>query len=291
VRWLARIESRVVLLLSLFCLGSCSGTTFVYNRLDTIVPWYVDDYVDLDGRQEQHLDDRLRPFLDWHRQQELPRYVALLDQIDNSLGAPVTSQDVADIFAEMEVAWLRLEAESLDWLLDLGSTLSDAQIQEFLEYLRSQQQDYEEKYLARSEADYREEAYDSFADSMEDYLGSLDSGQRERLRRASEALLRSDDVWLKERADWLDRLAVLLQRQPGWQQKVRDAVAARGETVSARYREIFEHNLAVIFDAVADLLNSRTPRQDRYLREELAALRDDLQTLIAQGGRPLPDAA
>ena len=50
---------------------ACSGTTFVYNRLDTILP-HVDDYVDLDSPQRQLLDQTLQPFLRWHRQQELP---------------------------------------------------------------------------------------------------------------------------------------------------------------------------------------------------------------------------
>ena len=55
----------------LLCLTACSGTTFVYNRLDTILPWYLDDYVELNGTQERQLEEILRPFLNWHRRQEL----------------------------------------------------------------------------------------------------------------------------------------------------------------------------------------------------------------------------
>ena len=35
------------LICTLLLLGACSSTSFVYNRLDFIVPWYADDYVDL----------------------------------------------------------------------------------------------------------------------------------------------------------------------------------------------------------------------------------------------------
>jgi len=281
---------RLALFAILLCLGACSGTTFVYNRLDTIVPWYVDDYVDLNGNQEQQLDEELQPFLDWHRQQELPRYVQLLDELDGSLDQPITAKEVAVIYDGIEVAWLRLEEESLDWLLELGGTLSDEQVQEFLAYLQERQEEYEEEYLPRTEAEYREETYDNFADSFEDYMGRLDSGQLERLQQASADMERSDAVWLQERAAWLQRLAVLMQREPGWQQRVRDAVAARGETVSERYREVFQHNLEVIFSTVADLLNSRSEKQDRRLRGELADLREDLQVLIAEGEATSPAA-
>ena len=281
---------RLALFAIVLCLGACSGTTFVYNRLDTIVPWYVDDYVDLNGNQEQQLDEELQPFLDWHRQQELPRYVQLLDELDGSLDQPITAKEVAVIYDGIEVAWLRLEEESLDWLLELGGTLSDEQVQEFLAYLQERQEEYEEEYLPRTEAEYREETYDNFADSFEDYMGRLDSGQLERLQQASADMERSDAVWLQERAAWLQRLAVLMQREPGWQQRVRDAVAARGETVSERYREVFQHNLEVIFSTVADLLNSRSEKQDRRLRGELADLREDLQVLIAEGEATSPAA-
>ena len=87
--------SRVAVLLCLSSLIACSGTTFVYNRLDTILPWYVDDYVDLNGRQQDQLDEILEPFLRWHRQQELPQYVALLNEVDTTLDRPVTPERVS----------------------------------------------------------------------------------------------------------------------------------------------------------------------------------------------------
>lgn len=275
----------------LLCLTACSGTTFVYNRLDTILPWYLDDYVELNGTQERQLEEILRPFLDWHRQQELPRYVELLNQVDSSLDKEVTPAELAKIFDEMQVAWLRLEQESLDGLLELGASLSDVQVQEFLAYLRERQSEYEEEYLTRSEAEYREETYDSFADTVEDYLGRLSVEQRESLRQASAGFERSDEVWLQERSASIERLAVMLQREPGWQQRVREAIERRGETVSPRYQQVYEHNLEVVFAAVAGVLNSRSQRQDRHLREELAGLRADLQTLIAQGAALPPDSA
>jgi len=274
-----------------FCLGACSGTTFVYNRLDTILPWYVDDYVELNATQERQLEEILRPFLDWHRQQELPRYVELLNQVDSSLDHEVTPTDLANIYDEMQVAWLRLEQESLDGLLELGASLSDAQVQEFLVYMRERQDEYEEEYLTRSGSEYREEIYDNFADTLEDYLGRLTGEQKERLGQAVAEFERADEVWLQERAASIDRLAVILQREPGWQERVREAVKRRGETVSPRYQEVYQHNLDAVFAAVAGVLNSRSERQDRYLREELAGLREDLETLIAQGIALPPDSA
>ncbi len=274
---------RILLVCGLLLLSACSSTTFLYNRLDFILPWYLDDYAELDREQEKYLDELLSPFLAWHRSDELPRYLLILAQIETSLDRHLEPEDVAAIGQEFEAAWYRMEGEALGWLLDLGAELSDEQVQDFLAELQKQQREYEKKYLKRSDQEFRQDSYDSLLDSMQDYLGRLDKKQRAVLQQASEGLMRSDHTWLEERAAWLQRLGVMMQREPGWQQRIRDASAAKYETVSSEYLRIYEHNTGLIFRAIADTLNSRSGKQDRRLRGELDDLREDLQTLIARG--------
>ena len=64
---------------------------------------------------------------------------------------------------------------------------------------------------------------------------------------------------------------------------MRDSIKRRSETVAADYVELYEHNLGVIYAALAETLNSRTEKQDTRLRKKIADLREDLQTLVAQG--------
>jgi hypothetical protein len=274
---------KICLVCSVLLLSACSSTTFVYNRLDFILPWYLDDYAELNREQEKYLDELLSPFLAWHRSVELPRYVKVLEDIEASLDQPLTAEVVAAISIEFENAWFRLEGEALDWLLDLGANLSDEQIQDFLAELQKQQQEYEKKYLTRSDKEFHEESYDNLLDTMQDYLGRLNRAQRDLLRDTGNGLLRSDRTWLSERAGWLEKLAILLEREPGWQQRVREAIAARDENVSPEYLRIYGHNMRLIHSAIAQVLNSRTEKQDRRLRRKLSELREDLETLIAQG--------
>jgi hypothetical protein len=282
--------SKCYLLLALLFIGGCSSTTFVYNRLDFILPWYLDDYVELDRAQDVFLDEQLRPFLAWHRTEELPRYTLIIDDITRRLDAPLTAQDVAAISLEFEQAWFRLEARGLEWLLALGERLTDDQVRQFLDELWDKQEEYQKKYLERSDQEYHEDSYDSLRDSVQDYLGRLDKPQKELLETASNGLLRSDTTWLRERAAWLQRLEVMMRREPGWQQAIRDSVQRRSETVSAEYLELYEHNLAVIHSALAQVLNSRSEKQDQRLRKKLANLREDLQTLVDQGAPSLNPA-
>ena len=274
---------KLSLFLSLLMLGACSGTTLLYNRLDFLVPWYVDDYAELNGEQETYLEELLTPFLAWHRAQELPSYVKILGDIEASLDEPETQAGVEAIFAEFERAWLRLEGEALDSLLDLGAQLSDTQLDGFLEVLWEQQDEYKEEYLERSDDEFYEDSYDNLKDNAKEYLGALSDKQRNVLRESSSKLLRSDEEWLRERADWFKQLEVILKRGPQWQQRVRAAVAARRDKFSPEYVRIYENNSAVIADAIARLLNLRTERQDRHVRSKLSDLREDFETLIAEG--------
>lgn len=275
-----------LLAIVLLLLGACSSTTFFYNRLDFLVPWYVDDYVDLDSRQKQHLDGLLEPFLAWHRYRELPDYLKILQSFESTLDQPQTPQMIAHVFNEFESAWLRLEGESLDWLLDLGGQLSDEQIEELIEELWERQEEYEEEYLERTDEEFYEDSYDSALENAREYLGPLSDAQREILFEFSRSLLRSDSAWLAARAQWLEELAVLLERKPQWQQRVRKAVAMQRENPSPEYSRIYEHNLTQIYEVIARILDGRSERQDRHLRDSLSSLQEDLEKLIAEGKSP-----
>ena len=75
------VSGRLVRLLSWVVLAStltgCSATQFIYNRVDILVRWYLDDYVSLDREQQARFDARLETLLVWHRREELPAYVVL----------------------------------------------------------------------------------------------------------------------------------------------------------------------------------------------------------------------
>lgn len=261
-------------------LTSCSSTTFVYNRLDVILPWYLSDYVELDRAQKKQLDLLLQPFLTWHRQQELPRYLALLQRAEAMLDKPLTLAELDDLVAELEVAMNRIQERSLeDWLLPLGEELSEAQLAKFITVLEDKQQALEKEYLQRSEKAYHKETYKRFRRAFHTYLGRLTQEQRLVLNEAVASMKRADQLWLQERQAWIERLRCILQRDDNWQQELREALAERQEIGSPEYQELFQHNFAVIKQTVVVLVNSRSERQDRRLRHKLTSLQRDMARL------------
>jgi hypothetical protein len=260
-------------------LAACSGTTFVYNRLDFIVPWYLGRYVDLDASQSDLVDVRLAPLLEWHRRNELPRYAAFLEDLERDLNDPISLEQVKDYADRVEQAWFRLRDPGLEQLLVLGEQLSDEQLDDFIAVVDKQQRKYERKYLARDEEEYREDALESLEDSFEDYLGRLTQEQRERLSLAVAQLWRSDTVWLSERSKWTAALETALERKPGWQAGVTAIVRDWEAQLDAEVAALYDHNRDLVQAALVDVVNSRTARQDKRLRKELTHLHEDLVVL------------
>ena len=54
---------KFLLIFALLLLGGCSSTTFIYNRLDFILPWYLDDYVELNRAQDEFAGVTVPSFL------------------------------------------------------------------------------------------------------------------------------------------------------------------------------------------------------------------------------------
>jgi uncharacterized protein (UPF0216 family) len=270
---------RLACFLSLACLLAACTASFTYNNLDRLIPWYVDGYVDLSHDQREILRGQLTPLLQWHRQEELERYIAILDRVDDDLTRPVTAEVVQSWIDAVTVAAERAEVHMLQVALEFGATLSDEQMTEFTASLWERQRDYEEEFLGRSDAEYREESFENLRDFLARQVGRLDAAQQGELRSASARLQRFDAAWLEDRAAWLRRLEPLLQRETGWQAAVQAAYLERRNTHTPRYRETLRHNLDAINPAVASVLNSLSERQRAQAAESLDELRGRLRDL------------
>jgi len=267
---LVRLFSWVLLVAAL---TGCSATQFIYNRVDILVRWYLDDYVSLDREQQARFDGRLEALLDWHRREELPAYVVLLDDALAILDEGVPLEDTRAMADRIEEAAIRFQDPFLELLLSTGQDLTPEQKQQFCDTLISKQEEFEEDRLARSDAEYREDLESRFDKQLSRYLGSLTVAEMTRL----------DRFWLEDRRVWItDLSAILLEEPPGWPDQVRALIAGRDDALLPAYREGIDHNGEVILQLSRDVLITRTDKQDRKLRGRLQSLRDDLAALATQ---------
>ena len=262
---------------------ACSSTTFFYNRLDTIINWYVDDYVTLTKDQRADFDRRLAGLLDWHRREELPRYTALLTQFEMGLDPTLEKATVEHLFTALSEAADRLEVRTLDLMIEFGKTLSPEQRLEFMAELQREQEEQRETLLGRTDAEYQDDARERLSDNLARFMGRLSEDQKAGIEEHVQAYQRFDGPWLDDRERWTAQLhAILRQENPDWPAQVRRVLAGREKARSADYIRVYENNSRVSRAVFRDVINLRSAKQDRRLRRKINDYRDDFVLLTEQ---------
>lgn len=275
------MSKKVFITLLVACLFSGCATSFVYNRLDSLITWYVDDYVDLTAAQKKQLQYELQPALNWHRQEELQKNIVLLETIRSDVEQQVEVETVSKWTEELLQSFRRIQLNLVDVALEFGNTLTDEQMREFIASVQEKHTERKEEYLSRTDEEYIEDSYERLEDRLSGYLGNLNDKQKLALQQAVNNLQRLDQIWLSDRNNWLNRVTPLLKREPGWQAEIRSLFNQREAYRSDEYRRVFAHNLDIVNQAITRVLNLRNVKQQQILMTELDEFRAELQTLMA----------
>ena len=273
-----KILKKFSLIILIFLTG-CSSTTFVYNRIDFLLPWYLASYVDLSRDQKKYLDELLIPFFSWHRHEELPRYAGIINSVEEILDSEVKVENIVLITQDVEESWFRLEDELLLWMLPLTKDLSDEQIFNFLQVMQTKTIESENKYLKRNDQVYQKDSYNRLRKNLRRFIGTMSKEQLDLVKIASKSMRRVDTEWIQNRKNLVANLGSILQRKEGWEKRF-ISIIQRDDLVSKNYRENFAYNIDITNHLIAAILNTRTEKQDKKFRTQLKRYRTDIETLI-----------
>ncbi len=158
-------------ILTLTLLTGC-GAKFVYNNLDMISPWYVDDFISLDRAQKKRYQAHLRDIHHWHRQHELPEYHRLLVELHEHLDNSELDADfLIDHLGALRQRWQILIQQATPALTDMALTLSDEQVDEIANAMADANQDRLKE--ADSPAEHSKDAHKGISR----WLGKLSNDQ------------------------------------------------------------------------------------------------------------------
>ena len=269
------------LLFSLIFLVGCSTTTFVYNRIDFLLPWYLESYVDLNREQKQDLKELLIPFFKWHREEELPNYLAIIEDLELTLDASIEFESIAEITNDVEESWFRLEDRMLLWGIPMTRDLSEQQINGFIKSMQTKTEQSENEYLSRNLQTYQNDNYKRLRKNLRRFMGSLNKDQLDLITAASKKMIRVDGQWIDNRKALIEKLKVILEREYGWELALEN-ITHRDDLVAKNYRKTYAHNISVSQHLLVRILNSRTEKQDLKLRSQLSKYKADIKNLIKQ---------
>lgn len=170
-------------LLVMAILASCSAIRLAYNNLPELSYWWLDGYVDFDGTQTPMVRNRLAELLAWHRREELPKVAALLRQAQGMAPADATPAQACALVDGVRERLLAVAAQAEPALTELALSLSAVQLQNLERKYAKVNAEYRKDWLSLSPAALQEKRYDQFLERNEDFYGTLDAAQRERLQQ------------------------------------------------------------------------------------------------------------
>ena len=88
-----RLAKRISVVLAALLQTGCA-LKFMYNQLDWLIPWYVDDYISFDPAQEVLFDARLEQYLRWHRQEQLPQYADFFESVADAMADRLSAAEM-----------------------------------------------------------------------------------------------------------------------------------------------------------------------------------------------------
>lgn len=274
-----------LLLLTLLCatlLNGCSRATLVYRNLDMVVPWTLNDYLDLDHRQKDELRERLREHLAWHCSTQLPELLANLEQLEReTAGGQLDRRDLEPQYRGVRDAMHSIAVEITPTATDLLRALSDEQVAELRGALEENREEYRDKYLAPPlERQIRERA-ERMQERLQYWFGQLNADQRQRVLLWSHTLNEQNSRWLGNRERWQELLlaAVEQRHRADFDDRIAQLLQEREALLSTDDQAALLRAEQAGLDLVADLYSLADEGQRTHLSGRLAQLRTDFGDL------------
>jgi len=280
--------TRIIGALLLVLLGGCSAVKLGYNNAPSLTYWWLDSYIDFSSEQTAPVRDSLAALHAWHRQNELPAYAELLQQMQRLAAADVTPQQVCALLAPVRGHMQGLGEQAAEGLSRLVPTLQPGQLRHLALQYDKHNQKWREEWLDGSPDELLERRLERTVDRYEEFYGGLNDAQRTLLRqRVTASSFDPRLAWAERLRRQQDTLRTFQEQRDGERPAHTKAemlalVRRSLDSPDAAYRSQFERMLQDGCQTLAALHNSASAAQRSHLQEKLQDYEADLRILAAE---------
>lgn len=269
----------------LSCLFACSSTRLAYNYLDWVISWYLDDYIQLNKEQDDYYDRQLDELLQWHRSDQLPRYVRFVDEMMLHINKPVHTDMLLERKNTMREFIRVFIARAAPDCIKLLLWLDPEQREAFYAAGAEKQQQFEEKYQDEPEIDRSKRLYKQMKKILKRFIGRLTDEQEHIVKRWADSLIGVQHLWLENRRIWLSTLQTVLEGSDTDTEKKRRLYQLLVEPEalwSTAYSRAVRQNEIRTLEMFSDIHNSMIEKQKKHLHASLSKLKKDFERLAEE---------
>lgn len=278
------MKKHIFFLCLLLGLTGCSAK-LIYNHLDWLIPWWVDDYISLDRDQRTMLESRLIQQLEWHCRTQLPDYAVFLRKLGNNLrnsAEPISQEKLGYYNRTISKHWKELMKRIGPDIADILMTASDDQIAELFVNLGKNSHKLKAEYTAQPPGILDRNRQQLMIKRMEYWLGSVTAGQKKAVADWSSQLEPIAADWLQNRERMQAEFQRLLKGRtmdPDFKANLVGLLADAENYRSAAYQLKIETNTNITFLFLQRIDRQLAPSQRSYLLKQIESLARDFDQL------------
>lgn len=282
--------SMLCLIAMMTVIAGCSSVKFTYDHGDTLLYWWLNTYLDLDGDQSAWVKKDIDKLFQWHRNTQLKQYSTLMSRAQRQLAGDMTQADLLADYKEIKTYTEQLAMRAVPDLADLARSVKPDQIAQIEKKFNKNNEDFRKKFL-KGELDKRQNArFDKSLEQLDLWFGSFSRDQKAILRKASDARPMDSEIFLAERIRRQQKIVTLLRKVQT--EKLGKEAAQKEVTILMRdvldSFEAPEHK--AFFDTYVDstskyiltAIKIATPEQKAHAQKRMQGWIDDFNKLAAE---------
>ncbi|MCT4496305.1 DUF6279 family lipoprotein [Pseudomonas sivasensis] len=279
---LRRLKLLVALLTLSLALAGCNRVGLAYRNLDVIIPWTLNDYLDMNAGQKSWFNDKLKEHLAWHCTTQLPGYLDWLDRLQQMVDEnQVTDAALKTRTAEAEQAIAEVAREITPSAIELLQGLNDQQVKEMNDALAKDLRKRQDDYLKPPLAQQIKDRAERMNKRLDTWMGPLSASQQNRVTAWSVALGEQNQEWIGNRAHWQAQFIEAVQQRHSAQfpQKMQQLLVDRESLWTPQYRAAYAQTEAAARSLIVDVMAESTPQQRLKLTQKIDGVRSDFKAL------------
>ncbi|WP_179180038.1 DUF6279 family lipoprotein [Pseudomonas sivasensis] len=279
---LRQLKLLVALLTLSLALAGCNRVGLAYRNLDVIIPWTLNDYLDMNAGQKSWFNDKLKEHLAWHCTTQLPGYLDWLDRLQQMVDEnQVTDAALKTRTAEAEQAIAEVAREITPSAIELLQGLNDQQVKEMNDALAKDLRKRQDDYLKPPLAQQIKDRAERMNKRLDTWMGPLSASQQNRVTAWSVALGEQNQEWIGNRAHWQAQFIEAVQQRHSaeFPQKMQQLLVDRESLWTPQYRAAYAQTEAAARSLIVDVMAESTPQQRLKLTQKIDGVRSDFKAL------------
>ncbi|NQD79997.1 hypothetical protein HP436_07340 [Pseudomonas sp. CrR14] len=276
---LGHLKSAVLLLCVGVFIAACNQTSLAYRNLDWIIPWRVNQYLDLDSQQKAWLKPQVQAHLGWHCSAELPRYVAWLQRAQELLQQPHPDAGLLEAhMLEAEQAFHAVVQQTNTTTVALLGGLRAEQVERLYARMDKDNLEDQKEFLEPPVATQIKERAERLEKRLRPWFGALNDAQRKRVGEWASERREQNHQWLENRARWQAefRAALDARGEVDFPERMSRVLESRRGTPDDEAEQAYRESRQAMAGLLSDLLATADDKQRMQASERLASLQTDL---------------